>query len=152
MKSPRTGMIPAVGALIAGLALAGLVDAADAPVAQGAVTSAGDATRGRQLFHDHGCYGCHGFNGNTGARDLVGTNSPLIADLATFTTFLRLRGDQAPLLPSTRMPNYPASALSDAQVRDIYAYVRTFKVDAPAVKDVPTLKAILESASRPKAR
>jgi len=145
-------MIPAVGALIAGLALAGLVDAADAPVAQGAVTSAGDATRGRQLFHDHGCYGCHGFNGNTGARDLVGTNSPLIADLATFTTFLRLRGDQAPLLPSTRMPNYPASALSDAQVRDIYAYVRTFKVDAPAVKDVPTLKAILESASRPKAR
>lgn len=152
MKSPRTGMIPAVGALIAGLALAGLVDAADAPVAQGAVTSAGDATRGRQLFHDHGCYGCHGFNGDTGARDLVGTNSPLIADLATFTTFLRLRGDQAPLLPSTRMPNYPASALSDAQVRDIYAYVRTFKVDAPAVKDVPTLKAILESASRPKAR
>lgn len=152
MKSPRTGMIPAVGALIAGLALAGLVDAADAPVAQGAVTSAGDATRGRQLFHDHGCYGCHGFNGNTGARDLVGTNSPLIADLATFTTFLRLRGDQAPLLPSTRMPNYPASALSDAQVRDIYAYVRTFKVDAPAVKDVPTLKAILESASRPKVR
>ena len=152
MKSPRTGMIPAVGALIAGLVFAGLVDAADAPVAQGAVTSAGDATRGRQLFHDHGCYGCHGFNGNTGARDLVGTNSPLIADLATFTTFLRLRGDQAPLLPSTRMPNYPASALSDAQVRDIYAYVRTFKVDAPAVKDVPTLKAILESASRPKAR
>jgi len=145
-------MIPAVGALIAGLVFAGLVDAADAPVAQGAVTSAGDATRGRQLFHDHGCYGCHGFNGDTGARDLVGTNSPLIADLATFTTFLRLRGDQAPLLPSTRMPNYPASALSDAQVRDIYAYVRTFKVDAPAVKDVPTLKAILESASRPKAR
>jgi len=152
MKSPRTGMIPAVGALIAGLVFAGLVDAADAPVAQGAVTGAGDAARGRQLFHDHGCYGCHGFNGDTGARDLVGTNSPLIADLATFTTFLRLRGDQAPLLPSTRMPNYPASALSDAQVRDIYAYVRTFKVDAPAVKDVPTLKAILESASRPKAR
>jgi mono/diheme cytochrome c family protein len=50
------------------------------------------------------------------------------------------------------MPNYPTSALSDAQVRDIYAYVRTFKADAPAVKDVPTLKAILESAGRPKAR
>jgi mono/diheme cytochrome c family protein len=115
-------------------------------------TGIGDAARGRQLFHDHGCYGCHGFNGNTGARDLVGTNSPLIADLATFTMFLRLRADQAPLLPSSRMPNYPTSALSDAQVRDIYAYVRTFKADAPAVKDVPTLKAILESAGRPKAR
>ncbi len=121
-------------------------------IAADTAAAAGDATRGRQLFHDHGCYGCHGFNGNTGARDLVGTNSPLIADLATFTMFLRLRADQAPLLPSSRMPNYPASALSDAQVRDIYAYVRTFKADAPAVKDVPALKAILESAGRPKAR
>jgi len=123
-----------------------------APLAFAADTAAGDTTRGRQLFHDHGCYGCHGFNGNTGARDLVGTNSPLIADLATFTMFLRLRADQAPLLPSSRMPNYPASALSDAQVRDIYAYVRTFRADAPAVKDAPALKAILESATRPKAR
>jgi mono/diheme cytochrome c family protein len=108
----------------------------------------GDAARGKQLFHDHGCYGCHGFNGNTGARDLVGTNSPLIADLAAFTMFLRLRADQAPLLPSAQMPNYPVTALSDAQVRDIYAFVRTFRPEAPAVKDVPTLKTILESASR----
>ena len=120
-------------------------NAADAP-------ASGDAARGKQLFHAHGCYGCHGFNGETGARDLVATNSPLIADLATFALFLRLRGDQAPLLPSSRMPNYPASALSDADVRDVFAYVRTFKADAPAVKDVPTLKAILDTASRPKGR
>ena len=146
---PLGALTSALGAIIGAAALSGAVDAADAAAtAQGASVSAGDAARGRQLFHDHGCYGCHGFNGNTGARDLVGTNSPLIADLATFTTFLRLRGDQAPLLPSTRMPNYPASALSDAQVRDIYAYVRTFKADAPAVQDVPTLRRILESASR----
>ncbi len=114
--------------------------------------TSGDAARGKQLFHAHGCYGCHGFNGETGARDLVATSSPLIADLATFTMFLRLRGDQAPLLPSSRMPNYPAAALPDADVRDIYAFVRTFKLDAPAVKDTPALKAILDSASRPKAR
>ena len=133
------------------LLLGALVLAAPAFVAEMPVI-AGDATRGKQLYHDHGCYGCHGFNGNTGARDLVGTNSPLIADLATFTLFLRLRADQAPLLPSTRMPNYPASALTDAQVRDIYAYVRLLKADAPAVKDVPALRAILEAASRPKSR
>jgi hypothetical protein len=35
------------------------------------------------------------------------------------------------------MPNYPASTLSDAQARDIYAFIRTFKPDAPAVKDAP---------------
>ena len=146
MNSTLIRMTKAIGTLFGAMALAGLVSAADTAV------GAGDAARGKQLFHAHGCYGCHGFNGNTGARDLVGTDSPLIADLATFTMYLRLRGDQAPLLPSSRMPNYPASALSDAQVRDIYAYVRTFKAEAPTVKDVPTLQAILESASRPKAR
>lgn len=128
-----------------------LAPASPTPGAEPAA-AAGDTARGRQLYHDHGCYGCHGFNGNTGARDLVGTRSPLVADLATFTMFLRLRGDQAPLLPSTRMPNYSASALSDAQVRDIYAYVLTFSAEAPAVKDVPALRAILESATRPKNR
>ncbi len=147
MNTTHMKVTGAFGALLVATALAVPAYAADS-----AAGGAGNVARGKQLFHDHGCYGCHGFNGNTGARDLVGTNSPLIADLATFTLFLRLRADQAPLLPASRMPNYPASALSDAQVRDIYAYVRTFRPDAPAVKDVPTLKAILESASRPKAR
>ena len=109
----------------------------------------GDAKHGKQLFYAHGCYGCHGFNGETGARDLVGTNSPLVADLATFSMFLRQRGDLAPMLPSSRMPNYPATALSDGDVRDIYTFVRTFRLDAPTVSSVPTLKAILDSASRP---
>src|SRR5262245_57748604 len=137
---------------VLGIALVGAMVLAIPGLAADPTSSTGDAVRGKQLFHVHGCYGCHGFNGNTGARDLVGTSSPLIADLATFTMFLRLRGDQAPLLPSSRMPNYPASALSDVQVRDIYAYVRAFKPDAPAVKDVPTLKAILDSASSAKSR
>ena len=35
----------------------------------------GDAARGKELYYDHGCYGCHGYNGETGARDLVGTNT-----------------------------------------------------------------------------
>ena len=66
--------------------------------------------------------------------------------------FLRLRADQAPLLPSTRMPNFPVEAVNDAEVRDIYAYVRTFKLDAPAIADVPTLRAILEAAEKPARR
>ena len=134
-------MKQAWGCLLALAGVATAVCAADA--------TTGDAARGKKLFHAHGCYECHGYNGETGARDLVGTGSPLVADLATFTMFLRLRGDQAPLLPSSRMPNFPASALPDAEVRDIYAFIRTLKLDAPEVKDVPTLKAILDSASRP---
>jgi cytochrome c553 len=126
--------------------------AASSGAARGAAAAAsatGNAARGKQLYYAHGCYGCHGFNGETGVRDLVGTNSPIIADANTFITFLRLRADQAPTVPSTRMPNFSAAALSDADARDIFAFIRTFKLDAPNIEDVPTLERILEAASRP---
>jgi cytochrome c553 len=109
----------------------------------------GDAARGQRLFYAHGCYGCHGYNGETGARDLVGTGSPLIQDEATFRLFLRLRADQAPDLPSARMPNFPATALPDADVHDLFAFIRTLRASTPKVEDVPTLRRILDIASRP---
>ena len=105
-----------------------------------------DTARGKELYYAHGCYGCHGYNGETGARDLVGTNSPLIADVDTFILFLRLRADYLPLLPSTRMPAYPESALNDADARDIYAYIIGFELNAPEVEDIPALQEVLESA------
>jgi mono/diheme cytochrome c family protein len=105
----------------------------------------GDAARGKQLYYEHTCYGCHGYNGQTGVRRLV--DSPLLTSEQTFITYLRLRADQAPVLPSTRMPNFPESSLSDADAKDIYAYIRTFRLDAPDVDDVPALRAIVESAS-----
>jgi len=109
----------------------------------------GNTAKGRELYYAHGCYGCHGFNGETGARDLVGTNSPIIATEEAFILFLRQRADQAPLTPSTRMPNFPAKAVSDRDAKDIYAFIRSFRLDAPAIQDVPTLKTILESAEKP---
>ena len=111
--------------------------------------SNGNAEHGKQLYYAHGCYGCHGYNGETGVRDLVGTGSPIVSDEATFLTFLRLRADQAPVAPSTRMPNFPVEALSDRDARDIFAYIRTFKLDAPRVEDVPVLEQILNAASQP---
>ena len=109
----------------------------------------GNATRGRQLYYAHTCYGCHGYNGETGARDLVGTGSPIVEDETTFRLFLRLRADQAPELPSTKMPNFPATALSDADVHDLFAFIRTLRANAPKVEDVPTLRRILDIASKP---
>jgi len=108
-----------------------------------------DAANGKDLYFAHGCYGCHGYNGETGWRDLVGTNSPLVSNEDTFLLYLRLRTDYTPLVPSTRMPAYPESALNDADARDIFAYIRTFELNAPEVEDIPALQAILESASRP---
>jgi mono/diheme cytochrome c family protein len=109
----------------------------------------GNVANGRDLFIANTCYGCHGYNGETGARDLVGRNSPILANEETFVLFLRQRADQAPLLPSTAMPNFPVNAISDREAKDIYAYIRSFKLDAPAIQDVPTLKEILESAEKP---
>ena len=39
--------------------------------------------------------------------------------------------------------------MSDKQAKDIYAYIRTFKSNAPELKDIPTLNQIINGASRP---
>jgi mono/diheme cytochrome c family protein len=108
-----------------------------------------DAAKGKSLYYDNTCYGCHGFNGQTGARNLVGTNSPILASPEAFITFLRGRANFAPMIPSTAMPTFPASAISDAQAQDIYAYIKTFKLDAPEVKDIPAYAQIQASAAAP---
>ena len=111
--------------------------------------SAQDAARGQALYYNNTCYGCHGFNGQTGARNLVGTNSPIVATPEAFITFLRGRASFAPMTPSTAMPTFPASAITDAQARDIYAYIKTFKLNSPDVKDIPAYAQIQASAAAP---
>lgn len=118
-------------------------------VAPALAQSSGDAARGRVLYYEHACYGCHGYNGETGVHDLVGTGSPLVENVAAFIAFLRARADLAPLFPSTRMPSYAETVLSDAQARDIFAFIQTFELDSPEIEDVPALRAILESAAAP---
>lgn len=131
-----------VGALIAALLVGGISH----PWAAAADKSpaAADVVRGKQLYYRNGCYGCHGFNGETGVRRLVG--SPLLVRPETFIAYLRLRTDQQPLVPSTRMPSFPASSLSDADALDIYAYVRSFVLHAPNPKGITAFQKILESA------
>ena len=112
---------------------------------QGAVD--GDAKAGAQVYFEHGCYGCHGYSGY-GRKDLNNTGSPLLINEDVFRAFLRGRADVAPLFPVTDMPNYPANALPDEQVRDLYAYIRSMPPNSPEVGDVPTLSKILEEAER----
>jgi mono/diheme cytochrome c family protein len=132
--------------LIAAGIAAGLAAIAGAVAAQGA---AGDAARGKQLYYVNGCYGCHGFNGQTGARNLVGTSSPILMTPESFVTFLRGRASNQPMTPSTQMPSFPEKAISTPQARDIYAYIKTFKLDAPEVKDIPVFAQIQASAAAP---
>ena len=108
----------------------------------------GNATNGKALYYNHGCYGCHGFNGETG-RAFVGNWSSNLATEESFLRFLRARANVAPMPPSTSMPNFPESSLNDKQAKDIYAYIRTFKSNAPPAENIPVLNDIVKAASRP---
>jgi mono/diheme cytochrome c family protein len=124
---------------------------AHAPAAAPAPASpvTGSAVAGKKLYYDHGCYACHGYNGETGARPFVGRWGHLATE-EMFITFLRGRANVAPVVPSTSMPNFGAEALPDKKAKDIYAYIRTFKSSAPEAKDSPTLNAIVEAAKQDK--
>ena len=107
----------------------------------------GNAAAGKDLYYSFGCYACHGYNGETGARPFVGRWGNLSTE-QVFLTFLRGRANVAPLVPSTSMPNFGENSMSDKQAKDIYAYIRTFKSSAPEAKDTGTLNAILDAAKQ----
>jgi len=107
----------------------------------------GNAAAGKGLYYSYGCYACHGYNGETGARPFVGRWGHLATE-QSFVTFLRGRANVAPVVPSTSMPNFSEGTLSDKKAKDIYAYIRTFKSSTPELKDIPTLNAIVEAAKQ----
>ena len=109
----------------------------------------GNAVAGKTLYYDHACYSCHGFNGETGARPFVPNWPPNLATERSFIAFLRGRANVAPVQPSTAMPNYPAESLSDAQARDVYAYIRSFKSAPPSIEEIPVMNQILSVATKP---
>ena len=109
----------------------------------------GNVSNGKALYYSYGCYACHGYSGETGARAFVG-NWGHLATEQTFITFLRGRANVAPIVPSGAMPNFGVESLPDKQAKDVYAYIRTFKSTAPEVKDIPTLNAIVEAAKQEK--
>lgn len=108
----------------------------------------GNAVRGKKLYYDYACYSCHGYTGETGARPFVDHWTANLANEASFITFLRARANVAPERPSTSMPNFPKNTLSDAQAKDIYAYIRSFKSHAPAATPAAFAE-ILKSADKP---
>jgi mono/diheme cytochrome c family protein len=109
----------------------------------------GDPARGKTMYESFTCYACHGFTGETGARVLAESRSTNLATEAAFMTFLRARANVAPPQPSTSMPNYSAQTLPDAQARDLYAYIKTFRSHAPPVDRIPVFDQIIREAQKP---
>ena len=93
-----------------------------------AQAAGGDASRGKELFLKYSCYACHGFSGQNGpGARLV----PMRMTAAAFTAYVRS--------PRTRqMPSFSAKVLSDQQLADIHAFVKTLPESKPA-KDIPAL-------------
>jgi mono/diheme cytochrome c family protein len=83
----------------------------------------GDATKGRKQYMDFGCSQCHGTTGAGG-----GWQGPKIAPnpmaYAAFAYQLRT--------PRAQMPHYPQRLLSDQDVADIYAYMKSIPAGKPA--------------------
>jgi len=88
-----------------------------------------DTANGKRLFERNGCYQCHGWvgqGGTAGAR-LAQTRLPLIA----FTAYVRNPA-------SGGMPPFRAKVMSDQELTDVYAYIKTFP-EPKAAKDIPLL-------------
>src|SRR5262245_28128285 len=123
--------------------------AVPAPTASAAPQVTGNAASGKKIYEAYGCYACHGYNGETGARVLVPSRSSNVVSESSFVAFLRARANLAPAQPSTGMPNYSAATLTDAQAKDLYAYVSAFKSNTPAVDEIPVFKQIRSAAQKP---
>ena len=94
-----------------------------------AQTSAGDTQNGKRLFLRNGCYQCHGYagqGGSAGAR-LAQTKLPQ----AAFMAFVR---NPAP----GGMPPYRAKIMTDQELADVYAYIKSFPEPLPA-SSIPLL-------------
>jgi len=94
-----------------------------------AQTKAGDTANGKRLYEKVGCYQCHGYVGQgglAGAR-LAQTKLPLVA----FTAYVRNPA-------SGGMPPFRAKVMTDQELADVYAYIKTFP-EPKAAKDIPLL-------------
>jgi mono/diheme cytochrome c family protein len=84
---------------------------------------------GKALFLRNGCYQCHGYAGQGG---LAGPR--LAQTKLTVTAFTAYVHNP----PPGGMPPYRTKVMSDADLADVYAYIRTFPEPKPA-KDNPLL-------------
>lgn len=127
-----------VAAVVLGvLAVSGLALAAAPSLA----SPIGDAARGKALFVEKGCYACHGYDGQgsiyTGLR--IAPDPPPWQVIAAFIR--NPPGIKRPYSnwPFFVMPPFTAKIVSDRDVMDIYAYLKSVAGPA-ALKRIPTFK------------
>jgi mono/diheme cytochrome c family protein len=91
---------------------------------------------GKTLYIDkYMCYTCHGYSGQNGpGARLV----PMKMSEQAFIAYVR-----NPRQPN-RMPSFSAKVVSDAELGDIYTYIKSLPDSDPDPKAVPLLKDLLK--------
>jgi mono/diheme cytochrome c family protein len=112
-----------LGLLLYALPAARAKQSSDAP-------AAGNAQKGKKLFSADGCYECHGLEGQGAAQTGAARIGPPQLSLEAFLTYVRK--------PAVQMPPYTSKAISDADLSDIYAFLKTIPMP-PKGKDIPLL-------------
>ena len=93
----------------------------------------GNVEQGKRVFVKDGCYECHGYAGQ-GGRDgarLAQTAMPL----PSFVRYVRR--------PAGAMPAFTQKVLSDQELADIYAYLKSLPAAKPGA-EIPMLRSSRE--------
>ena len=103
------------------------------------VQSDAAVANGKRLFVRDGCFQCHGYVGQGGiAGSRIGA-TPM--NTQAFIQYVRR--------PSGAMPAYSDKVLSDQELADIHAYLKS--MPAPkAAKDIPLLQQLKEKSQEPR--
>jgi len=89
---------------------------------------AGDAENGKRLYLRDGCFQCHGYAGQ-GGRAGARIAAPKFTAQVLILYVRHPAGD---------MPAYTEKVLSDQELRDIFAYLKTLPAARPS-KEIPLL-------------
>jgi ubiquinol-cytochrome c reductase cytochrome c subunit len=82
---------------------------------------------GKKIFDKYGCYQCHDHDAKGGAGARLAPNPlPFVA----FSRYVRK--------PKGEMPPYTSKVVSDQELADIYAFLKTIPVP-PSAKSIPIL-------------
>jgi mono/diheme cytochrome c family protein len=92
---------------------------------------AGSAERGKVAFVKHGCWQCHGFEGQGSVATSNGAVlAPNPTPFETFASFVRST--------NRSMPAYREAILSNADLADIYAFLQSIP-ETPNYRNIPLL-------------
>jgi|SRR5271166_1343889 len=108
--------------------LAGLAILVTGSTLDGAAAFAASAEKGKAAFVRHGCWQCHGFQGQGGIAGPKLAPDPIAIE--AFTAFVRTT--------NRAMPPYMEAVLSNEELADIHAYLQSIPKPAD-YKSIPLL-------------